>query len=175
MFAMRKIYICLLGCFYCCSVIKGQSNCDLDSAKFKIAYNYIINDSINKEKSISVSDSIVDIDRYWFSGELKNFDKEQMKLNQYRKNKNFRWFAPFYSPCLASMFCKKNNLLSNNVLFFSRIEDNMLLVEILPCKKYVNKYSYNEMAFQNVGRTYLFIFCENGNLRAVFSREMIYD
>ncbi len=51
----------------------------------------------------------------------------------------------------------------------------MLLVDILPCKKYANRFNYDEMAFQNVGRTYLFIFCKNGNLRAAFSREMSYD
>lgn len=161
---------------YCCScfAINAQLSCYKDSIKYLAAYNYIINDSINQGKIIAVSDSIIDLDRYWFSEELKSFPIEQEILNKYRENKNFTWFTTFYSSFLSVLFKDKNQL-ANYVIFFSKVEDNMLLADLLPHTRQFDKFNYDEMAFQNVGRTYLFFFGKNGGLKAVFSREMIYD
>ena len=113
-------------------------------------------------------------DRYWFSGELKEFPEHQKKLNQYRANRGFTWVTTFYSPCLCALFGDKNSL-ANHVIFFSKVEDNMLLADLLPHVKQFDKFNYDKMAFQNVGWTYLFIFSDKGELKAVFNREMIYD
>ena len=166
---MKEILILIM--FFSFTGIKAQIDCGQDSAKYIIAYNFIINDSINQEKSIAVSDSIVDLDRFW-TQELQDFPKEQQKLKQYRKNKGFIWSDPFYSPCLAKLFSPKNEC-ANNVLFFSTIEDNMLIVDLLPYTEQFDKFNYDNMAFINTGRTYLFIFCKNGSIRAVFNNEWL--
>lgn len=167
-FIMCLIYLCI------CFSIRSQFSCDQNSVKYLMAYNHIINDSINQGKIIAVSDSIVDLDRYWFSGELKEFPEHQKKLNQYRANRGFTWFTTFYSPCLRALFGDKNPL-ANHVIFFSKVEDNMLLADLLPHFKQFDKFNYDKMAFQNVGWTYLFIFNNKGELKVVFNREMIYD
>ncbi len=159
-------------------------DCGQDSAKYIAAYNFIINDSINQGKSIAVSDTIIDLTRDWFSEDLGNFPKEQKILDQYRENKGFIWSAPFYSPCLTTLFPERRDESANNVLFFSTIEDNMLIVELLPYKgqfpewrPYIgdlDRFNYYEMTHQNTSRIYLFVYCENGNLRATFSGEMHY-
>jgi len=156
------------------SPIIAQNDWKKDSVLYLNAYNYIINDSINQNKEIAVSDSIVDLDRFWFSQDIKNFFIEKEKVNRYRSTKDFRWFKPYYSYYIDSLFCKKNQQ-SNNILFFSQIEDNMLRVDVLPCKKHVNKFDYNAVAYQNTGQIYLFIFDEEGIIKMVFSREIVYD
>ena len=170
-------YVLLLICFfYNCFVIHSQSNCDQDSVKYLIAYNYIINDSVNKENKMTVCDSIVDLDRFWFSRNLTDFPQEKKILDQYRENKKFIWFEPFYSPCLASIFCKKG--MSKHVLFFSQIEDNMLRADLLPSKKQFNCtdiYNYHKMASFTEGRIYMFIFNDDGTIKAFFNNEIIYD
>lgn len=152
----------------------AQTDCGQDTIMYSMAYNYIINDSVNQNKKIEVSDSIVDLDRFWFSQYMNNFPIEKEKLDQYRANKNYKWFESYYSPCIASLFCKKNQQ-SNNILFFSQIEDNMLRVDILPKKPQNNKISYNDLAFQNTGQIYLFLFTFCGHIRAVFGTKIIYD
>ena len=68
-----------------------------------------------------------------------------------------------------------NSQHQNDVLFFSKIEDNMLRADLLSYKRYADKYNYDQMAFQNVGRVYLFVFDINTTFKAVFSHEIIYD
>lgn len=155
--------------------IKAQSDCDQDSIMYIAAYNYVANDSINRGKNIVVSDSIVDLDRFWFSKDLTEFTVEKEKLDLYRLRKNYVWFDSFYSPCISSLFSGKN-LNSKLVLFFSTIEDNMLRVDLLPYnKKWKNKFSYDTMSFQNVGQIYLFIFNKDRSIKKAFSHEIIYD
>ncbi len=154
--------------FFSFTGIKAQIDCGQDSAKYIAAYNFIINDSINRGKSIVVSDSIVDLDRFWFFDELKKFPEEQQKLKQYRKNKGFIWSDPFYSPCLAKLFFLRDESV-NNVLFFSTIEDNILIADLLSFTGRYDKFSYN--TFLSGGRIYLFIFCEDGTIKAAFSNE----
>lgn len=168
----NKLFFLIYLCSYFTANAQFYNN--LDSDRYLMAYNYIINDSINQGKIIAVSDSIIDLDRYWFSEELKKFPIEQERLNEYRENKNYTWFTTFYSSCLSMLFKDKNQL-ANHVIFFSKVEDNMLLADLLPHTRQFDKFNYDEMAFQNVGRTYLFIFGKKGGLKAVFSREMIYD
>jgi hypothetical protein len=88
-------------------------------------------------------------------------------------NKRYIWFDPFYSHFLASQFCKKD--MSNNVIFFSTIEDNILRADILPRKRQTNMFDYDKMAFQNVGYIYLFVFNVDGTIKLALQEEMIYD
>lgn len=182
---MKKIFCLILYCFSCLVVIQAQSECGQDSIKYLIAYNYIVNDYVTKGKTITVSDSIIDLDRNWFSEELKKFPKEQRKLNQYRANKGFIWSDPFYSSCIASMFPVKD-VSANNILFFSQIEDDILLADVLPYKNvFINwksdkynrdrMFNYKLISIFTVVNQYLFIFDEDGTLKLSLNREMIYE
>ncbi|WP_148373315.1 hypothetical protein [Bacteroides bouchesdurhonensis] len=170
---MKSLMINIFFIFFC-MICNAQNNCRNDSIMYLIAYNYIVNDSINYGKSISVADSIIDLDRFWFSKDLVALPVEREKLVNYHANKKYISSAPFYSPCIALLFGKKIRQ-SNVVLFFSKIEDNMLRADLLPCKKYGNKYNYDQMSFQNEGQIYLFVFDKNGDLKGAFSHEIIYD
>lgn len=170
---MKKIILILFISYS--KIIYAQSDCTQDSVLYMIAYNYIVNDSINKGKTITVSDSIVDLDRYWCSAELDSFPEEKKALKQYRENKKYVWFTTYYSQCLNTLFHHTKNISAKKVIFFSQIEDNMLLAELLPYKKQCNLFSYDEMAFLSTGQSYLFIFSKEGILKAAFSHEMIYD
>ncbi len=172
---MKNTVIIIIYCFFCSNTIIAQINCIQDSTMYIAAYNYIASDSLNRGKSIVVSDSIVDLDRFWFSKDLTEFTVEREKLDHYRLSKNYVWFDSFYSQCISSLFSGKN-LNSKMVLFFSIIEDNMLRADLLPHnKKWKNKFNYNTMSFQNVGQIYLFIFNKDGSIKKVFSHEIIYD
>jgi hypothetical protein len=173
---MKNIVIITAFCLSCCNVIIAQTDYQRDSIMYMVTYNYIINDSINIDKAIAVSDSIVDLDRFWFSNDVE-CPVEKERLKQYRAKKQYVWFNPFYSSCLNSLFCK--NPLSNNILFFSQIENNMLRADILPYRdKYVSqcdKFNYDKIAFQNIGYIYLFIFTPKGAIKSVLQKEMIYE
>lgn len=125
-------------------MVYGQSNCDSDSIRYRIAYNYVVNDTVNQGKIIAVSDSIVDIDRHWDKKELENLEDVQRKLSRYMENK-YTWFPSYYSSCIAAMFGDKNKLSSNHVLFFSQIEDGILFANLLLCKAYGDKFDYDEI------------------------------
>ena len=154
--------------------IKAQNDCERNAVMHLAAYNYIVNDSINQNKEIVVSDSIVDLDTYWFFSKLIDFPEEKRKLEQNRENKNYIWNEPVYSPCLSSLFCRKNNS-AKNVIFFSQIEDNMLRADLLPHTWQLNEFRYDEMAHFTTGQIYLFIFDDDGTVKATFSSEIIYD
>ena len=119
---MKSIVIFFLF-FFPYVICNAQSDCTNDTTMYLVAYNYIINDSTNQGKSISVSDSIIDLDRFWFSEDLIALPMEKVKLDKYRANKGYVWYPPFYSPCIALLF-GNNSQHQNDVLFFSKIEDN---------------------------------------------------
>ena len=169
-----KSFVIFFLFFFPYVICNAQSDCTNDTTMYLVAYNYIINDSTNQGKSISVSDSIIDLDRFWFSEDLIALPMEKVKLDKYRANKGYVWYPPFYSPCIALLF-GNNSQHQNDVLFFSKIEDNMLRADLLSYKRYADKYNYDQMAFQNVGRVYLFVFDINTTFKAVFSHEIIYD
>lgn len=167
-------YTLIFFSFMYCVVINAQLDCNQDSIKYMMAYKFIENDSINKNKLISVSDSIIDLDWFWFSKDLVRLPIQKEKIDNYRLDRKYIWFNPYYSSCINSLFCK-NNKRSNNILFFSNIESNMLRADLLPQKKYINNYSYEEVSRQTVGQIYLIIFGEEDTIKEVFSHEIIYD
>lgn len=170
---MKSLVIITLF-FFPYMVCNAQNGCKNDTIMYLAAYNYIINDSINQRKSISVSDSIIDLDRFWFSKDLISLPEEKEKIDKYRTNKKNVWSAPFYSPCITLLF-DKNVRQSDAVLFFSKIEDNILRADLLPDKSSADKYNYNQMSFQNTGRIYLFVFDKDCIFKGVFNHEIIYD
>lgn len=155
-----------------------------ETIRYKKAWEYIVNDSINKDKIMVVSDSIVDIDPSWFSnvGDLDDYPNLVSYIEENRREKQ-RWIfyenPPVYSSCFRTLFPKKKKF--DHIVFFSAIEKNMLRIDLLPFDKsqinvkYINPFYYERMARFTEGYMYLFIFEENGLIKNVFGREIIYD
>lgn len=139
----------LFTLFYAISM--AQTNCSQDSTRYLDAYNYIIQESANQEKTIEVSDSIVDLDRFWFSQDIADYPTEKEILG-----------------------LQKNND-AEKFIVFSKIEDNVFRADLLPYKQQFNKFDYKKMTIQNVGQIYLFIFNKDGSLKFAFSHEITFD
>jgi hypothetical protein len=175
---MKKIIS--IGLLFYCNTILAQIDCEKDSAMYSFAYSYIMNESVNINMKIIVSDSIIDLYSGWFSNDLIDFPEVKERMKQYWLNKNFIPFPPFYSSCIASMFYIKDTS-ANSILFFSPIKDNALLVEIYslnrynPYKRLFNGFVYNEVSRQTTGQHYLFIFNKDSTIKNVFSHEVIHD
>lgn len=165
----------ILHIIFFLSFISGsaQVDCGRDSIKYINALNYVINDAANDDKTIEVSDSIIDLDRFWFSEFLIDYPIEKAMVDQYRSRKSFVWFNPFYSPCIASLFSRMN--CANNVLFFSNIEDNILRADLLPIKNRRDKYHYDKIASFVTGTAYLFVFDDINNIKIIFCKNITYD
>lgn len=173
---MKKKMIAFIICF-CYQYAIAQNGHQKESTMYMAAYEYIICDSINFGRLISVSDSIVDLDRYWSSG-LEEFPNEKNILNQYRSKKGYRYFDTYYSQSLDSLFHNRQMNQSNTILFFSQIEDCILRADLLTfsskqiCK--VKKKDYNAY-FWGTGFEYLFLFNANGVIKIVLRQEIIYN
>jgi hypothetical protein len=155
----------------------AQEDCRKDSVKYAQAYDYIMNDTVNKGRLIVVSDSIVDLDRdYFFSSSLDSIERK--KLECYRGEKNYKWFVPYHSNCIASWFPTKNAN-AEYVLFFSQVEDKMLRADLLPFNKaYVGiryMFWYKQYHFLE-GYIYLFIFdSDNLSLKKAARSDIIFN
>ena len=163
----------------------GQLNCERDFLFYSKAYDYIIQLQENKTKIIAISDSIIDLERYWDSPILEKYPAEKEKLNSFRKNKKYVWSEPYYCSCIDSLRTKKNKATPiTHVLFFSPIDGNILLAELLPCfntfivnaKKIDCSFvSYENLSiFTSVNR-YLFIFNNDGSINLFLKEKMNYE
>ncbi|NDP22618.1 MAG: hypothetical protein GZ091_16285 [Paludibacter sp.] len=152
----------------------AAQNCERDSLLYLTAFNYILKDSINHNNSIAVSDSIIDLDRFWFSKGLENFPNEKELLNQYRANKGYKWFKPYHSKLINLLFCRQKN--EQKVLFFSPIENNILRADLLPInQRSKDIFDYNKLASFTEGYQYLFIFNNSKTIKLALCRKIIYD
>jgi hypothetical protein len=172
---MRKalIQLFILYSWFGSYTITAQNNCENDSIRYLVAYNYIINDSINTNKRLGVSDSIVDLDRFWFSHQLDSLPLKKAIVDTYRSNKDYKWFKTYHAECLD--FLSNKNKQGQYVIFFSQIEDDMLRVDVLPVKNSMNNTKhYDKLASFTNGYIYLFIFSRS-TIQLVFSNKIIYD
>lgn len=110
---MKSLVIFFLF-FFPYVICNAQSDCTNDTTMYLVAYNYIINDSTNQGKSISVSDSIIDLDRFWFSEDLIALPMEKVKLDKYRANKGYVWFF-----ILHVLLCCLAIILSIKTMYYS--------------------------------------------------------
>jgi hypothetical protein len=166
---MKTIVIIIL--LFCYSLIFAQINCDKDSVMYSKAYNYIAN---NIGDIVFVSDTIIYIDGFFLLEKLTDFPEEKEKLKQFHEDlcygdKEYLASESFYSSCISSIFSIKDTL-ANYILFFSPIDDNILLASVFPINMY--RYEYNPyrkrniFSFKHVSRftteqCYLFIFGKN--------------
>ncbi len=179
-----KRAIHLAFCFVCLTSA-GQINCEKDFFLYFEAYNHIVKLRENKIKIIAVSDSIVDLDRYWISPELEKYPIAKRQLNTFRENKKYVWTEPYYCSCLDALCTKEHSTTSaTHILFFSQVEDNILLAELLPC---TNTFivgaegtdclsmSYDKLSMFTLANRYLFIFNTDSSISLFLKEKMIYE
>lgn len=151
----------------------AQDFCINDSTKYLNAYNYIIHDSINIDKVIFVSDTIIDLDRIWFLHDLDSLPKEKEIIKSLTK---YSWKPSFCSENISKIFSLNYlNYSSETILFFSWIEKNTLCVDVFHDKKQIDTFNYNRIASQNKSQMYLFIFNSKGEIKYVFRKEILYS
>lgn len=154
----------------------AQKNYSADSIKYLAGYNAIINDSINKGKSLIISNSLVDLNISVFYKELKQKDEDKRSV----------MIRLLYEIYQNVDFCSKLTFLndksvqySKNILFFSPIiNDSILCAELFEYKRNLNKNNkteYRHVAAFNTSYIYLFMFDKVGKIKSMFRKEMIYD
>ena len=154
----------------------AQKNYSADSIKYLAGYNAIINDSINKGKSLIISNSLLDLNISVFYKELKQKDEDKRSV----------MIRLLYKIYQNVDFCSKLTFLndksvqySKNILFFSPIiNDSILCAELFEYKRNLNKNNkteYRHVAAFNTSYIYLFMFDKVGKIKSMFRKEMIYD
>ena len=154
----------------------AQKNYSPDSIKYLAGYNAIINDSINKGKSLIISNSLLDLNISVFYKELKQKDEDKRSV----------MIRLLYKIYQNVDFCSKLTFLndksvqySKNILFFSPIiNDSILCAELIEYKRNLNKNNkteYRHVAAFNTSYIYLFMFDKVGKIKSMFRKEMIYD
>ena len=154
----------------------AQKNYSPDSIKYLAGYNAIINDSINKGKSLIISNSLLDLNISVFYKELKQKDEDKRSV----------MIRLLYKIYQNVDFCSKLTFLndksvqySKNILFFSPIiNDSILCAELFEYKRNLNKNNkteYRHVAAFNTSYIYLFMFDKVGKIKSMFKKEMIYD
>ena len=154
----------------------AQKNYSPDSIKYLAGYNAIINYSINKGKSLIISNSLLDLNISVFYKELKQKDEDKRSV----------MIRLLYKIYQNVDFCSKLTFLndksvqySKNILFFSPIiNDSILCAELFEYKRNLNKNNkteYRHVAAFNTSYIYLFMFDKVGKIKSMFRKEMIYD
>lgn len=170
---MKKYIIIVL--LVCCNQYVGSQNTwQRDSAMYMTAYAYILNDSINQKKILLVADSLVDLDCIYNEDTLNTKEENGILL---RQRKKYKFFAPYHSSLLSSLFPKFDVSSESYVLFFSPIIENVILRADLYFfdKNHVNTkdiFRYDSYIF-GTSYQYLFIFQPNATLKRVICNEFI--
>lgn len=169
---MKNLILLTFVCFNWINSI-AQDFCINDSTKYLDAYNYILNDSINLNKVIFVSDTIVDLDRIWFLHDLDSLPKEKGIVESLTK---YSWKVNFYSENISKIFpLNYLNHGSKTILFFSWIEKNTLCADLFYDKLKIETFDYNKIASQNESQMYLFIFNSDGKIGRAFRKKILYS
>jgi len=144
-----------------------------DFFKYKEAFNYILSDSINLGKEIFVSDTIIDMDRFYFKDEVKDDTTLTNIIDSLTK---YTWFENFSSDEIQNIFGKQNKS-AESILFFSLIEKNTLRADLFFERKSLNEFKYNNLSNYNVNEifSYLFFFDEFGKIKKAYRAKMIYE
>lgn len=167
---MKNIFLAL---FICLFNMTNKDICDKDLYKYQESYKYIVNDSINKNKLIYVSNEIINMDLVIFGNELKRKEEDEFalytRLYSIPKEKNF------YSDKLHKSIKFVNNH-SKTILFFSHvINDSIICAELFDNKGVTNEFKYERIAFQNESYLYLFIFDQNKMIKQAYRKKMLYS
>lgn len=175
-----KRFLLLLGLllFYIC--IKSQ-DINQDVCKYKKAYNYLFNDSIlfnglkPTEINSIVCDSIIYIHKIMFYKQYK--EEGEVDRNVFKRVEeldNSRWHSPIFSISISNIFPIKKIKNPLFILYFSKVENNILFCEIMPLHN-LSTYSYFENSYFNQSYQYMFIFDENDSIKNVLKEKVAYN
>ena len=78
----------------------------IEKKMYKTAFKYIVKENKISPKKYIVSDSIIDLDRFWASPQLVNSPKEKELVDSYRERKKFIWKNNFQSENIKKIFGK---------------------------------------------------------------------
>jgi hypothetical protein len=181
--------LCLFNCFFRSGqplIPKQSSPCFLvenspidslkinkeDLPKYREAYNYILSDSINKRRDIFVSDTIVDMDRFYFKSDVQSDSILAHIINSLTK---YYWFDDFFSCEIKELFGEQNKK-AESILFFSLIEKNTLRVDLFVKRYSINDFKYDWIINSNRDKVYayLFFFDKIGKIKYVYRHEITY-
>lgn len=143
-----------------------------DIEKYLNAKEYIEHDSLFNKKCLYFSPYLIDLDFFYFNTEIEN----DTTINGKLPIKN-RWFKDFYSLTLKDILkneCKEIDY----IVFFSLIENDMLRVDVLPNRKGVATFRFDDVSLfcGEELQAYLFSFKKkSNNLRKVYRLKIKYD
>jgi len=140
------------------------------------AYKYIKNQpEFHNSNGIAASDTIIFIDYSIFFDKLReenNYINEREDLFFYLDSIDNRIkFNPFYAVEIKNMF--PNIPFFDNILFFSKVYEKSLIVEVFNSKNKEN--NYKKLASFSMSTIYLFYYDDDDKIRKVFSVNMAYD
>lgn len=178
---MKKVLLLLGIIITSLSIYSKRKEINDDMCKYKIVYNYLLNDTILIKdfnflsKNTIVSDSIVFIHRSFFYQEYKKVNEtDKDALSRMIELDNKEWHTPFYSSKIYEIFHNDNIKNPSFILYFSKIDNDFLLCEVLQLRNLLNlSYTYN-INF-NQSYQYLFIFNKNNLIVNVIKKKMAYN
>lgn len=153
----------------------GQEMYLLPKTEYKIAFEYI-RKTMPVNSSICVSNHIIDLGIYVVN-ELDSFPDLRGKLQNLDDKKVVeKGYEAFYNKDLDNLFCKP--MKAKAIIFFSKIEDEILRADLVICDRIVTKsIDFDSAIHLGMGSTfsYVFFFAQNGTLKKSFSYEMLYE
>ena len=167
-----KYMLLLISLFGYCTDFTAQDECGKEFFRYKEIYNYILNDSINKNKVINVSDTIVNLNFALFWRELKN--RNESESDFFTRLYSLPQSENYYYKCLSLL--ENNSKGAKSIVFFSPIiNDTLVCAELFDNKIYIDQFDYNLIGMQNTSHVYLFIFDKKNSIKSVFYKEMRYS
>lgn len=167
------LYISVWSIVSCLAQTPDTKTC----AQYKAAFDCILRDSVNQDKTIFVVDSIVDLDRHFFIAQMNEHPCEQAILENERMR--FDWAANQYSPILNRLFGDYKNVDAKIIVLFSDITDNMLVANCVNWNDNrgapVPKLSVECIISFTESLNYLFLFDDSGIIKKVSRIKMQYD
>lgn len=156
--------------------LHGHTSYKIDSAKYICAYNYIKENTTAKR--IQISRCVVDLDRWTFPiDSLADYPEEKNALIAFvERKKNERNKESFSDEITIKIPVVKR---PQNILYFSQIENNMLVACLLPFDKRRHRMKdidkFDIISRFNESENFLFIFDENNIIKKVLKVLVCYD
>ena len=176
---MKKILIIVMSTFFVHGLAHNCSECKM----YKLALDMIIasRDSIRTEE-VTVSDYCIEMNRGMFSHYLLGYPESKEQMDRYDINHLFSFDDISFSDCLheISLHFPQN---SDNMIYFSKIEDNILMAEFVDnVKNRISRYNiskptmdYNGLIRFNESDRYIILFDDSNQIKAFFCVHVVYD
>lgn len=162
--------LCLFGCGF--ATVGALSH---SKDKYKLAYEYVVNDQRKLGKTIKIADSTVHIDISVFFEELSieigQTQKVTLKVLDSLDHLNTR--IPTKAVVISSQ--TKDLINPTEILYFSVLCDNLLVAELLNAGGEANE-RYERKTIFNEGTRYLFSFDrKSGKIKKIYKKKIQYN